>query len=64
MKYQLYVLVLSIALTGCAANSGIAPLGADTFVVCRQSRVDRTSLTCGQNDANDMGYPEYRVGNV
>jgi hypothetical protein len=31
------VLVLSIALTGCAANSGIAPLGADTFVVSRQA---------------------------
>src|SRR5258708_37664032 len=32
-----WILGLPLALAGCAANSGVAPLGGDTFVVSRQA---------------------------
>jgi hypothetical protein len=37
MKLEIFVVALPLGLAGCAANSGIAPLGADTFVVSRQA---------------------------
>jgi hypothetical protein len=37
MKFWILVAVLPLAAAGCAANSGVAPLGADTFVVSRQA---------------------------
>ena len=32
-----FAATLLFALAGCAANSGVAPLGSDTFVVSRQA---------------------------
>jgi hypothetical protein len=29
--------IMSLTVAGCAANSGVAPLGGDTFVVSRQA---------------------------
>jgi hypothetical protein len=37
MKYWILAAALPLAVAGCAANSGVAPLGADTFVVSRQA---------------------------
>jgi hypothetical protein len=37
MRIILFAAVLPLFLSGCAANSGVAPLGADTFVVSRQA---------------------------
>jgi hypothetical protein len=37
MRIMLFAAVLPLAVAGCAANSGVAPLGVDTFVVSRQA---------------------------
>jgi hypothetical protein len=37
MKSCILVATLPLALAGCAANSGVAPLGGDTFVISRQA---------------------------
>jgi hypothetical protein len=34
---RIEILAVGLLLTGCAANSGVAPLGQDTFVVSRQA---------------------------
>jgi hypothetical protein len=37
MRIRLFGVFLPLLLSGCAANSGVAPLGVDTFVVSRQA---------------------------
>jgi hypothetical protein len=37
MKCWVFLAILPLATGGCAANSGVAPLGADTFVASRQA---------------------------
>jgi hypothetical protein len=34
---RIRIFAVGLLLTGCAANSGVAPLGQDTFVVSRQA---------------------------
>ncbi|WP_373989090.1 hypothetical protein [Duganella sp. BuS-21] len=36
MKYS-YFFALGVVLTGCASNSGIIPIGTDTYMVSRQA---------------------------
>jgi len=37
MKFPIAAFLLPLVVAGCAANSGVAPLGSDTFVVSRQA---------------------------
>jgi hypothetical protein len=37
MNIKLFAVVLPMALTGCAANSGVAPTGPESFLVSRQA---------------------------
>src|SRR3979409_1844548 len=37
MNIKLFAVVLPMALAGCAANSGVAPTGQDSFMVSRQA---------------------------
>jgi hypothetical protein len=37
MRIRLFAVVCPLALAGCAANSGVAPTGPDSFMVSRQA---------------------------
>lgn len=37
MRAVYFVVAAALSLSGCAANSGVAPIGPDTFMVSRQA---------------------------
>jgi hypothetical protein len=37
MKTKIFAMVFTLATAGCAANSGVAPTGPDSFMVSRQA---------------------------
>jgi hypothetical protein len=51
-------LILSVFLTGCAQNSGIIPMGGDTYMVSRQAATGFTGMGTLKADAMKEAYAQ------
>jgi len=59
MKYALIAFVL--ILSGCAANSGIIPMGNDTYMVSRQAASGFTGMGTLKADAMKEAYQQCQL---
>ncbi len=53
-------LLLVLLLTGCAANSGVIPMGGDTYMVSRQAASFMTGMGTLKADAMKEAYGQCR----
>lgn len=52
------LIVYCIVITGCAANSGIVPMGGDTYMVSRQAATGFTGMGTLKAEAMKEAYAE------
>lgn len=44
IKQKFFIAICSLVLSGCAANSGIVPMGSNTYMVSRQAATGFTGM--------------------
>jgi len=53
-----YILIFSVVLFGCASNSGIVPMGNDTYMVSRQAASGFSGMGTLKADAMKEAYQQ------
>jgi len=61
MKFVL--LLLFVTISGCASNSGIIPMGGDTYMVSRQAATGFTGMGTLKADAMREAYSQCQLTN-